>query len=101
MPMRAKTKIRLTVLVVVAVAIVCAVAAVVVVRKHQLYTRALAWRTQGMADASAGRNPQALDQLGRYIQRYPDDAKALYTYAIVRLRMPDSNGKQLVDAMQL
>lgn len=54
------------------------------VRKAQIRNQYAGWRSEGLAAASKNDYAQAIDYLGRYIRRYPDDDEILIEYVRVR-----------------
>ncbi len=58
------------------------------------------WRAEGLAAHAAGNRPVALDLLGRYLARHPDDEPALIAYAADRPLVEEPNNLHLVQAVQ-
>lgn len=74
---------------------------VVFIRSQTLDKRALEFRAKGMEAAGAGDYVTALDQVGRYLQRFgqDSDAEALFAYAQARRNVPMPNAKHLYDSI--
>ncbi len=75
----------------------------VVVRQQILNHRALENRELGMASIERKDYPDALHQIGSYLQRYgqENDPEALFEYAQARLNVPLPNGKHVGQAIGL
>lgn len=99
--MRRKT--RITLVAVLFFALVAGGGGTIYLRQRMLDQRALANRATGMEAAKSGDNKVALDQLGRYLQRFgqEDDAEALYEYARARRSIELPNGKHIPQAISL
>ena len=67
----------------------------VAVRNYQAQRSSAKAREQGMAAYDAGRFPEVLDSLGRYLRRHEDDAPAMIRYARARLRVEEIGGGHL------
>lgn len=102
MPSPSKRTRRVLVLVGV-VAGLCAVAGVAyVVRQQQLDDAARGWRESGREAYARAEWKQALDGLGRYVQRFQSrgaDAEDFRMYGAARRRVPADEGRHLVGAI--
>lgn len=87
MALRTKLFWRLTVLASVAALILSGAAGFYVYRKARVRAQYFRWRADGMAAAGRGDAQTAVDLLGQYLQRYPDDSEALAQFAHVRTRV--------------
>lgn len=67
----------------------------VAVRNYQAQRSSASAREQGMAAYDAGRYPEVLDSLGRYLRRHEGDAPAMIRYARARLRVEEAGGGHL------
>jgi len=99
MSIQSKRRYRLLTLFVVAVTVIASGAGLYAWRINQLNRQALVMRAEGIAAFEAGDYFNALHKLGRYLQRYPDDAEVLYQYAQTRINVPEPGAKHLVQAM--
>jgi len=70
------------------------------IRKQHVRAQFMAWRAEGMAAAKAGDdNAKAVDLLGRYLRRYPEDVDVLVEYARIRPLVKEPNRQHLRDTM--
>lgn len=60
-----------------------------------------ALRPAGIAALEAGEYRQAVDKLGTYLQRHPDDMQTLYLYSKARLQATESNGSHFVQTINV
>src|SRR5258706_6885197 len=60
-------------------------------RQHRVRAQYMAWRNEGMQAAWESDNETAVELLGRYVRRYPEDVDVLVTYARIRslVKAPD------------
>ncbi len=81
--------------------IAVAVGGAVYHRHSSMNKRALVSRARGMEAAQAGDYTTALDQVGRYLQRFgmDEDVEALFAYATARRNIPVANNRHLQQAM--
>ncbi len=70
------------------------------IRKQRVRAQFLAWREEGMRAAASGAElDKAVDLLGRYLRRYPEDVDALVEYARVRPLVKSQDRQYLRDTM--
>jgi predicted Zn-dependent protease len=101
MSLRDRTRKRLRWFVIGLVVLIVVGAAGYVLRNRQLDKRAIASRDAGLKELAAGDYFHALNDIGRYVQRHPDDAKTLYSYAQAREQVPAPDNRHIHDAMSL
>jgi tetratricopeptide (TPR) repeat protein len=69
-----------------------------VIRKQRVRAQFMAWRAEGMAVAGKD-NVKAVDLLGRYLRRYPQDVDVLVEYVKIRPLVKEPNRQHLQDTM--
>jgi tetratricopeptide (TPR) repeat protein len=68
-------------------------------RQHRVRAQYMAWRSEGMQAAVASDNETAVELLGRYVRRYPEDVDVLVTYARIRPLVKAPDRQHLRDTM--
>jgi tetratricopeptide (TPR) repeat protein len=72
------------------------------IRKQHVRAQFMAWRAEGMSVAKAGNdNAKAVDLLGRYLSRYPEDVDVLVEYVRIRPLVKEPNRQHLQDTMRV
>lgn len=69
-------------------------------RQKKIRTQFIAWRAEGMAAAAEGSTAKAVDLLGRYLSRYPNDTEALARYAYLRIDLPMEQNAHVGEAIR-
>jgi lipopolysaccharide biosynthesis regulator YciM len=69
------------------------------VRKHRVRVQYAAYRADGLQAAKAADNAKAVELLGTYLRRYPEDVEALVEYARVRPLVKAPDRQHLRDTM--
>lgn len=69
------------------------------VRRHRIQAQFMAWRDEGMQAAKQSENDKAVELLGNYLRRYPDDVEVLVEYARVRPLVKSPQRQHLRDTM--
>ena len=100
MAVRPKTKRRLFILLTVLVLLAGAGGGAYAWRMNQIERRILRSRDQGMAAFAEENYIRATQKLGRYVNKYPNDAEALYHFAKAREQAEEVDGSHLAQAMQ-
>ena len=98
MNVKLKSRRRLAAVSTVALVVILAGATAYLLRVRQLSARARRALAEGTAALNDARYYDALQNIGVYVQRHPDDADALYEYALAREHVEQPNGKHLLDA---
>jgi tetratricopeptide (TPR) repeat protein len=98
MTMKPKTLRRLILLGALVTVLGGGFAGAVIVRNHRMSARLAEHRELGFKAAAAGDNFVALDRLGAYLRRRPEDAEALLAYARARRAIEERAGRHLVEA---
>jgi tetratricopeptide (TPR) repeat protein len=99
MSKQAKTRRRLFFLLSVTLALVILIGGGALFRLYWIQRRALQARAQGLTAMARSDYPTALDQLGRYLSRHPDDAEILLPYAKARRLVEEPDNRHLGEAM--
>jgi tetratricopeptide (TPR) repeat protein len=68
-------------------------------RQHRVRAQYMGWRAEGMQAVAAADNEKAVDLLGRFLRRYPEDVDALVAYARIRPLVKEPNRQHLQDTM--
>src|SRR5258706_12603183 len=68
-------------------------------RQHRVRAQYMAWRNEGMQAAWESDNETAVELLGRYVRRYPEDVDVLVTYARIRPLVKAPDRQHLRDTM--
>lgn len=100
MAMRVKTRRRLLVLLAVVMVAGLAAGGLYGLRRWRLEAELLRSREAGLEALNKHDYPTALHQVGRYVQRHPQDAATLFAYAEAREKTPLQNGQHLLQAAQ-
>lgn len=98
MSVKLKSRRRLATVLTVALVLVLLGSGAYLLRVRQLSQRAQRALSDGRAALDSGRYYEALQNIGVYVQRHPDDPDALYKYALAREHVEQPNGKHLLDA---
>ena len=101
MSARFKRKGRFKILILAALGLCAAAGSLYGFRVHQLKTRAMAARAAGFASLSTGDYLSALNHIGTYIRRFPNDADALAALAEAREHVEEPDGSHLTGAMAI
>lgn len=96
-----KTRYRLSVLALAAVALIVAGASAYAVRSAQITNDLRQSREVGVAALAEGEYSTATQEIGRYVQSYPDDIEALYAYARAMRHVPGQGRAGLLEAVRL
>jgi hypothetical protein len=99
MPIRPKTKRRVTILAAGAVCLVLAAAGAYALRERQLRHQLNLARQEGMDAYRAHEWSLAIDKLGPYVSRRPDDAEAVFGLAIAHTQRPGADAGDIDDAI--
>ena len=95
------TRNRILIVLCVAVLLTGGAIGTYVIRKQRVRAQYMAWREEGMQAAKSADNEKAVDLLGRYIRRYPEDVDALVEYVRVRPLVKSPDRAQLRDTMMV
>lgn len=98
MALKPKTARRLLLLAVLVLVGAGAIFAFFGVRRWQNERRSIEWRTQGMAAFEAKNYFETLNQLGRYVQKFPNDKDVLLTWAKAREKIENADGSHLMES---
>src|ERR1041384_287061 len=72
------------------------------VHRMRLIERDLAHgRDEGLSALQAEDYPAAMQKLGAYLKRHPDNVNALYGYAQARQKVEESGGRHLIQAIDM
>jgi tetratricopeptide (TPR) repeat protein len=93
------TKKRLLIVLCCGLLLVGAAGGAYVVRKQRVRAEYAGYRTEGLAAAKSADNEKAVDLLGKYLRRYPEDTDVLVEYVRVRPLVKSPDRAHLRDTM--
>ncbi|MDB5323380.1 MAG: hypothetical protein JWN40_5011 [Phycisphaerales bacterium] len=99
MSLKKTTRKRLLIVVCLCILLVAGSTGLYVVRKQRIHAQFMGWRAEGMQAAKQSENDKAVDLLGRYLRRYPEDVDVLVEYVRVRPMVKSPERQHLRDTM--